>query len=104
MRLGKKAGIWVFIDGRLYSWLGVPGMLWGRIVTEVYRYAKKGQAARRFCTWAATVLGVRSMLDITRDIKFDVRRLLRDFPGMVIVLVGHGGSYNMADGQVGGKG
>lgn len=49
-------------------------------------------------------LGVRSMLDITRDIKFDVRRLLRDFPGMVIVLVGHGGSYNMADGQVGGKG
>lgn len=44
------------------------------------------------------------MLDITRDIKFDVRRLLRDFPGMVIVLVGHGGSYNMADGQVGGKG
>lgn len=56
--LGKKAGIWVFIDGRLYSWLGVPGMLWGRIVTEVYRYAKKGQAARRFCTWAATVWGL----------------------------------------------
>ena len=67
-------------------WIGVQGMMWGRVVPEVHRYAS--------LDWPPDVLvlhvggndmGVRSMLEVTRDIKFDVLRLRMAFPQMVIV-------------------
>ena len=67
-------------------WLGVPGMLWGRMVPEVHRFARLDRPPDVLLLHVGgNDLGVRSMLDVTRDIKFDILRLRTEFPGTVIV-------------------
>lgn len=67
-------------------WLGVPGMLWSRIVPEVHRFAWLHRPPDILVLHVGgNDLGLRSMLDITWDIKFDFLRLPMAFPGMVIV-------------------
>lgn len=68
------------------KWFGIPGMLWGRLVQEVQRYAnREGPPDVLVIHVGGNDLGIRSMIDITRDIKFDVWRLGKEFPKMIIV-------------------
>lgn len=81
---GHGEGTWY--DGRQLGfdrreayirWLGVPGMLWGRLVSEVQRYAAKDRPPDVLVLHVGgNDLGLRSMIDITRDIKLDVGRLM----------------------------
>lgn len=67
-------------------WLGVPGMLWGRLVSEVQRYAARDRPSDVLVLHVGgNDLGLRSMIDITRDIKLDVGCLREEFPDMVII-------------------
>lgn len=68
------------------KWLGIPGMLWGRLVPEVQRHSQRDRPPDILVIHAGgNDLGLRSMVDITRDIKCDVRRLMVDFPHTIIV-------------------
>lgn len=68
------------------KWFGVPGILWGRLVTEVQRYAARDRPPDVLVLHVGgNDLGIRSMLDITRDIKSDIDRLMEQFPDMVVV-------------------
>lgn len=62
-------------------WLGFPGMLWSRMVSEVHRFVRLDRPPDVLILHVGgNDLGVRSMLDVTRDIKFDMA-----FPAMIIV-------------------
>lgn len=61
-------------------------MLWSRIVLEVHRFAQLDRPPHILVLHVGgNDLGLRSKLDITRDIKFDFLRLRMAFPGMLIV-------------------
>ncbi|XP_040203635.1 uncharacterized protein LOC120935648 [Rana temporaria] len=67
-------------------WLGVPGMLWSRVVPEVHKWARLDRPPEVLVIHAGgNDLGVRSMLEIARDIKFDFQRLRLSFPETVVV-------------------
>lgn len=68
------------------KWLGVPEMLWSRIMPEVHRFVRLDRHTDILVLHVGgNDLGLRSKLDITQDIKFDVLRLRFAFPRMVIV-------------------
>lgn len=68
------------------QWLGFPGMLWSRVVSEVHLFARMDKPPNVLILHVGgNDLGVRSMLDITRDIKFDLLRLRMSYPDMIIV-------------------
>lgn len=68
------------------KWLGIPGMLWGRLVSEVHRYAQRDRPPDVLVihVWGND-LGIRAMVDLKRNIKLDVWRLKEAFLKMVIV-------------------
>ena len=67
-------------------WLGIPGMLWGRVVPEVHRFARLDRPPDVLLLHVGgNDLGVRAMMDITRDIKFDILRLRMAFPDTIVV-------------------
>ena len=67
-------------------WLGVPGMLWERMLPEVQRFAQRDRPPDVLVLHVGgNDLGRRTMMDIMQDIKADVERLMVEFPGMVIV-------------------
>ncbi|PIO14683.1 hypothetical protein AB205_0195370 [Aquarana catesbeiana] len=67
-------------------WIGLSGMLWNRVRSEVPKFARWDRAPDVLVLHVVgNDMGVRSMRDLIRDIKCDVLRLQAAFPGMVIV-------------------
>ena len=61
-------------------------MLWSRVVPEVHKWARLDRPPDVLVIHAGgNDLGVRSMLEIARDIKFDFQRLRLSFPETVVV-------------------
>lgn len=70
----------------LLKWLGVRGMMWGRVLPEFHYYARIDKPPDVLVLHVGgNDLGVRAARDLVRDVKFDILRLVRDFPGCVIV-------------------
>lgn len=82
-----KVDSWVFHRKEAcIKWFWFPGMLWGRLISEVQRYALRDRAPDVLVLHlGGNDLGVRSMVYISRDIKFDVWRWMQEFSKMVIV-------------------
>ncbi|XP_040176798.1 polysialoglycoprotein-like [Rana temporaria] len=67
-------------------WLGVPGMLWSKVVPEVHKFAQLDRPPEVLVIHAGgNDLGVRSMMEIARDIKFDFQRIRMSFPDTIVV-------------------
>lgn len=68
------------------KWLGIPGMLWGRLLPEVQKYAlREGPPDVLVLHVGGNDLGIRSMVDITRDIKGDLWHLIELFPKTIFI-------------------
>lgn len=67
-------------------WLGLLDMLRSRVVPEVHRFAWMDKPPYVLILHVGrNDLGLRSMLDIMRDVKFDLLRLRMSYPDMIIV-------------------
>lgn len=61
-------------------------MMWGQVIPEFHYFSRVDRPPNVVVLQAGgNDLGVRAARDLARDIKFDVLRLLRDFPGCIIV-------------------
>ena len=70
----------------MVRWLGFPGMLWSRVVPEVHKFARLDRPPDALLIHAGgNDLGVRSMLDVARDIKFDFLRIRMSYPETVVI-------------------
>lgn len=68
------------------KWLGIRGMMWGQVLPEFHYFSRIDRPPDVLVLQAGgNDLGVRAARDLVRDIKFDILRLLRDFPGCIIV-------------------
>lgn len=68
------------------KWLGVPGMLWSRLLPEVKKHAlREGPPDVLILHLGGNDLSIRSMVDISRDIKGDVWRLMELFPKTIVL-------------------
>ncbi|XP_072271235.1 uncharacterized protein [Pyxicephalus adspersus] len=85
MRLnGQQLGL--SRDEAKICWIGIPGKQWRRVVPEVYRFASLDRPPNVLLIHAGgNDLGVWSMRELMRDIKFDWLRLREAFPGMVLL-------------------
>ncbi|XP_072284117.1 uncharacterized protein [Pyxicephalus adspersus] len=66
-------------------WLGVPGMLWSRVMPEIRRLAASDRPPDVVVFHAGgDDMGLRAMRELIRDVKIDFLRLKTEFPGLVI--------------------
>lgn len=67
-------------------WIGIPGMLWSRVVPEVHRVSRWDRVPDVLVLHVGgNDLGIRSCRHLIRDVKFDVLRLRMAFPDTVLV-------------------
>lgn len=68
------------------KWIGVPGMLWSRVLREVEHYCRLDRPPDVLLLHVGgNDLGIRASRELSRDIKFDFLRLRSMFPNTVIV-------------------
>ncbi|XP_077314597.1 uncharacterized protein LOC143996435 isoform X2 [Lithobates pipiens] len=82
-------------DGRLLGlsreegtvrWLGIPGMLWSRVLPEIHRYARLDRPPNVVLLHVGgNDLGLRCARELIRDIKFDLLRLQASFPDTIFI-------------------
>lgn len=61
-------------------------MMWGRVLPEFHYYSRVDRPPDVLVlSVGGNDMGVRAARDIVRDVKFDILRLMRDFPGVIIV-------------------
>lgn len=79
------AGSWGFRGGRLV-FVGWAGMMWSMIVLEVHRFARLDRPPDILVLHAGwNDLGVRSIRELFRAVKFDFLRLRVAFPDMLVL-------------------
>ncbi|KAM3929163.1 uncharacterized protein RB166_006951 [Leptodactylus fuscus] len=67
-------------------WLGLRGMLWGRVLGEFHRFARLDRPPDVLLLHVGgNDLGRRPFRELINDIKFDLLRLWAMFPGMVTI-------------------
>ncbi|PIO39553.1 hypothetical protein AB205_0008570 [Aquarana catesbeiana] len=68
------------------KWIGVPGMLWSRVLREVEHYCRLDRPPDVLLLHVGgNDLGIRASRELSRDIKFDFLRLRSMFPNTIIV-------------------
>ncbi|XP_040184087.1 uncharacterized protein LOC120917109 [Rana temporaria] len=68
------------------KWIGVPGMLWSRVLPEVNHYSRLDRPPDVLILHVGgNDLGIRASRELSRDIKFDFLRLRITFPDTVVV-------------------
>ena len=69
----------------MVQWLGFPGMLWSRVVPEVHKFARLDRPPDVLLIHAGgNDLGVRTRLDVARDIMFNFLRIRMSYPETVV--------------------
>lgn len=72
-------------EGRIW-WIGMPGMMWQKVVPEVHRFARLDQPPDVLVLHVGgNDLSIRPMRQVIKDIKWDFLRLMTSFPKMIIV-------------------
>ncbi|XP_077318300.1 uncharacterized protein LOC143940612 isoform X2 [Lithobates pipiens] len=67
-------------------WIGIPGMLWSRVLREVQHYSRLDRPPDVLLLHVGgDDLGIRTSLDLSRDIKFDFQCLRSMFPNTIFV-------------------
>lgn len=70
----------------MVRWIGVLGMLWSRVLSEVHKYACLDRGPDVLLLHVGdNDLWVRSMRHLIRDIKFDFLRICTEFPQTMVV-------------------
>ncbi|KAM3920332.1 uncharacterized protein RB166_014730 [Leptodactylus fuscus] len=68
------------------QWLGVRGMPWSRVLPEFHFYCRVDSPPHVLVLHVGgNDLGARPSRELIKDIKFDVLRLLTEFPGLIVV-------------------
>lgn len=67
-------------------WIGIPGMLWSRVVPEMHKFASLDRTPDVVVIHAGgNDLGIRCARELIRDIKFDLLRLQSFFPDTIFI-------------------
>ncbi|XP_066442677.1 serine/arginine repetitive matrix protein 1-like [Eleutherodactylus coqui] len=81
---GRQLGI--SQDYATVRWIGTRGMLWREVLPEVHRFARLDRPPDILVLdVGGNDLGIRPFRELTRDIRYDILRLLSSFPGLIIV-------------------
>lgn len=70
----------------MVRWIGLPGMLWHRVLPEVHRYARLDRQPDILVLHVGgNDLGLRPMRQIIKDIQWDFLRIRSSFPEVLLV-------------------
>ncbi|XP_040267777.1 uncharacterized protein LOC120982000 [Bufo bufo] len=83
-RSGRQLGFQP--DELQVRWIGVRGMLWGRVLPEFHAFVSLDRCPDIVVFHVGgNDLGVRRSRDVIRDIKLDLLRLMEEFPDLLVV-------------------